>query len=92
MAVYQSGPGDVNKGMAELIGKSPYGIARGNFLAWGPKYLTFKEGSTTTNITYFVVFKLDNGMYMPANAYGRIGYGARTWFGPAMSSEGGAIS
>ena len=91
MAVYQSGPGDVNKGMAELIGKSPYGIARGNFLAWGPKYLTFKEGSTHNKYHLFVVFKLDNGMYMPANAYGRIGYGARTWFGPAMSSEGGAI-
>lgn len=91
MAVYQSGPGDVNKGMAELISKSPYGVARGNFLAWGPKYLTFKEGSAHNKYHLFVVFKLDNGMYMPANAYGRIGYGARTWFGPAMSSEGGAI-
>ena len=91
MAVYQSGPGDVNKGMAELISKSPYGIARGNFLAWGPKYLTFKEGSAHNKYHLFTVFELDNGMYMPANAYGRIGYGARTWFGPAMSSKGGAI-
>ncbi len=91
MAVYQSGPGDVNKGMAALISKSPYTIARGNFLAWGPKYLTVKEGVTHNKYHLFVVFKLDNGMYMPANAYGRIGYSARTWFGPAMSSEGGAI-
>jgi len=91
MAVYQSGPGDVNKGMAELIGKSPYAIARGNFLAWGPKYLTFKEGVSSNKYHLFTVFELDNGMFMPANAYGRIGYGARTWFGPAMSSKGGAI-
>lgn len=91
MAVYQSGPGDVNKGMSALITKSPYPIARGNFLAWGPKYLTVKEGVSHNKYHLFAVLKLDNGMFMPANAYGRIGYSARTWFGPAMSSEGGAI-
>jgi hypothetical protein len=91
MAVYQSGPGDVNKGMAALINGTPYTLARGNFIAYGPKYYTMKEGVSTNKYHLFTVLKLDNGMFMPANAYGRIGYGARTWYGPAMSSESGAI-
>ena len=92
MAVYQSGPGDVNKGMAALLNMMPSQVAKGNFISWGPKYLTVKEGSAHNKYLLFAVFKLDNGRYVAGNAYGRIGYGnPKTWFGPQMSSEGGAI-
>jgi hypothetical protein len=92
MAVYPSGPGDVNKGMAALLRMVPSQVAKGNFISWGPKYLTVKEGSKHNKYLLFVVFKLENGSFVAGNAYGRIGYGnAKTWFGPQMSSEHGAI-
>jgi hypothetical protein len=89
MQVYKSGPSDVQKGMAAImnaVANRGYKLERGNFLAYGPKYFTFKEGVKHNKYHVFTVLKLDNGMSIPANAYGRIGYPhASTWLGPAMS-------
>ena len=92
MAVYKSGPADVQRGMAAIlnaVAKRGYKLERGNFLAYGPKYFTFKEGAKHNKYHVFTVIKLDNGMSIPANSYGRIGYPhAATWLGPAMSESG----
>jgi predicted DNA-binding WGR domain protein len=89
MEVYKSGPADVQKGMAAIlsaVAKRGYKLGRGNFLGYGPKYFTFKEGAKHNKYHVFTVLKLDNGMAIPANSYGRIGYPhAATWLGPAMS-------
>lgn len=92
MEVYKSGPADVQKGMAAIlnaVAKRGYKLDRGNFLAYGPKYFTFKEGAKHNKYHVFTVLKLDNGMAIPANSYGRIGYPhAATWLGPTMSESG----
>ena len=92
MEVYKSGPADVQKGMAAIlnaVNKRGYKLERGNFLAYGPKYFTFKEGAKHNKYHVFTVLKLDNGMAIPANSYGRIGYPhAATWLGPTMSESG----
>ena len=91
MAVYSSGPHDMQKGMAALLAGAP-SVAKGNFVAFGPKYYTIKEGVSSNKFHLFVVMKLANGDFLPANAYGRIGYNPRTWYGEVTSSESAAIS
>ena len=91
MAVYSSGPHDMQKGMAALIAGAPP-TAKGNFVAFGPKYYTVKEGVSSNKFHLFAVLKLANGSYLPCNAYGRIGYNPRTWYGEVTSSESAAIS
>ena len=91
MAVYSSGPHDMQKGMAALLAGAP-SVAKGNFVAFGPKYYTVKEGVSSNKFHLFVVMKLANGDFLPANAYGRIGYSPRTWYGEVTSSESAAIS
>ncbi len=91
MAVYSSGPHDMQKGMAALIAGAPP-TAKGNFVAFGPKYYTVKEGVSSNKFHLFAVLKLANGAYLPCNAYGRIGYNPRTWYGEVTSSESNAIS
>ncbi len=91
MAVYSSGPHDMQKGMAALIAGAPP-TAKGNFVAFGPKYYTVKEGVSSNKFHLFAVLKLANGSYLPCNAYGRIGYNPRTWYGEVTSSESNAIS
>ena len=66
--------------------------SKGNFVAFGPKYYTVKEGVSSNKFHLFVVLKLANGSYLPCNAYGRIGYNPRTWYGEVTSSESNAIS
>ena len=78
----------MQKGMAALIAGAPP-TSKGNFVAFVQSITPSRYLPTSST---YLVLKLANGSYLPSNAYGRIGYNPRTWYGEVTSSESNAIS